>query len=161
MHSLPPYFGAGSLHKRFRIWEPLPQVRVHVSHGDQGPQLPLTKGDKKKSWFIFVLFVQNTTRNWISIQWNNGGTHSGMETSDTSRFAVPRPHSPFLRAEGWGSCRGGYGWWHQHRRWQSRKTRVTSGSSCRPAWLNVTKKGQRSVIRKQSIGPLCPIDDDM
>ncbi len=59
-HSLPPYFGAGSLHRRLRVWTPPPQVRVQVSHGDQGPQLPLTKADKKKTWFISILAVYNT-----------------------------------------------------------------------------------------------------
>lgn len=66
-----------------------------------------------------------------------------METFGTFRFACPLPHTPCLRAEGWGSCRGGYEWWDQRHRWPSMMTRVTSGSSCRLAWLKI-KKGHRS-----------------
>lgn len=144
MHSLPPYFGAGSLHRRLRFWIPPPQVRVQLSHGDQGPQLPLTKRDQKKTWVISVLALYNTQMQ------SDGETYWGTETSDTSRFAGPLPRSLYHQAEGWGSCRGGYGWWHQNHRWRSRMTRVTNGSSCRLAWLKAARKGQRSVIRRQS-----------
>ena len=37
------------------------------------------------------------------------GTYLGTEISDTSQFAVLLPHSSCLQAEGWGSCKGGYG----------------------------------------------------
>ena len=146
-HSLPSYFGSGSLHRRLRVWTPPPQVRLHVSHGDHGPQLPLTVGDENKnvinSYPCCTEHI-NATRQWIS----DGGTYWGTEPSDISPFVGPLPRSPCLQAEGWGSCRGGYGWWHQNHRWRSRKTRVTSGSSRRPAWLKATKKGQRSAIRQ-------------
>lgn len=138
-HSLPLYFGAGSLHRRLRVWIPPPQVRVQVSHGDQGPQLPLTKGGRKKTWSISIHAVDNT---WAPGWWKDGRTYSGTETSDTSLCAGPLPHSPCLRAVGWESCRGGYGLWHQHHRWRSRMTRVTNSSSRRPAWLKATNKGQ-------------------
>lgn len=52
-HSFPPCFGSGSLQRRLRIWTPPPQVRVHVSHGDQGPQLPLTADNKEKTLISF------------------------------------------------------------------------------------------------------------
>lgn len=58
-HSLPPNFGAGSLHRRLRVWRPPPQVRLQVSHGDHGPQLPLTteKISRKHDKFISLLCV--------------------------------------------------------------------------------------------------------
>lgn len=142
-HSLPPYFGAGSLHRRLRVWTPPPQVRLQVSHGDQGPQLPLTK--RHMTWFISFLARYDTKAKG---KWIDGETYSGMEPFDTFRCAGPRPRSPCLQAEGWGSYRGGYGLWHQSHRWQSRMTRVTNSSSCHPAWLKA-KKGHRSIIQKQ------------
>lgn len=149
MQSLPPYFGDGSLHNRLRVWEPPPHVREQVSHGDQGPQLPLTEEYKEGTcciinWYPFCIDHTNVPRLWIS----DGGTYWGTKTSDTSRFVGPLLHTLCPQAEGLGSCRGGYGWWHPHHRWQSMMTRVTNGSSCHPAWLKDRKIGQRSVIRK-------------
>lgn len=80
---------------------------MHVSHGDQGPQLPLTKGgERKKRKIIFIPAVYNTHMQAVVL---DGETYWGTEISDTSGFAGPLPHSSCLRAEGWGSCRGGSG----------------------------------------------------
>lgn len=42
MHSLPPNWGVGLLQSRLRFCTPPPQVTEQMSHGDQGPQPPLT-----------------------------------------------------------------------------------------------------------------------
>ena len=39
----PPYFGAGSVQRRLRIWIPPPHVKVQVSQRDQGPHPPWTR----------------------------------------------------------------------------------------------------------------------
>lgn len=44
MQSFPPYLGAGSEQRRFRVWTPPSQVTVQMLQGDHGPQPPLTKG---------------------------------------------------------------------------------------------------------------------
>lgn len=41
--SLPPNWGAGLLQSRLRFCAPPPQVTEQMSHGDQGPQPPLTR----------------------------------------------------------------------------------------------------------------------
>ncbi len=38
----PPFEGAGLLHRRVRVWSPLPQVLLQEPQADQAPQLPLT-----------------------------------------------------------------------------------------------------------------------
>jgi hypothetical protein len=43
----PPLEGAGLLQSRVRDRVPPPQVRLHVPHADQAPQLPLTVGEGK------------------------------------------------------------------------------------------------------------------
>ena len=40
--SLPPNWGVGLLQSRLRFCTPPPQVTEQMSHGDQGPQPPLT-----------------------------------------------------------------------------------------------------------------------
>ena len=43
----PPLDGAGLLQSRVRDRVPPPQVRLHVPHADQAPQLPLTVERRK------------------------------------------------------------------------------------------------------------------
>lgn len=47
--SFPPYLGTGSVQRRLRYWTPPLQVTVQVSHGDQGPQPPSTRGYHKNN----------------------------------------------------------------------------------------------------------------
>lgn len=113
-----------------------------------GSPVPIDCGQQGENIndFFLLFSLCNTFKGFKKVE-----SYLGMETSDTSQFADPLQHSSCLQTGAWGSYTGGYGWWHQHHRWQSKMTKATSDSSCRLAWLKATNTGQRSAIKKQTV----------
>ena len=53
VHARPPFLGAGLEHVLVLLLTPPPQVFVHVDHGRQAPQFPLTGTEKFEGKFEF------------------------------------------------------------------------------------------------------------
>lgn len=53
VHARPPLLGAGLEHVLVLLLTPPPQVFVHVDHGRQAPQFPLTGTEKFEGKFEF------------------------------------------------------------------------------------------------------------